>query len=96
MSPSDKKSPEDSYRELASAVFDGLDSLFQPVLNAIRKASDLNQGLAAMDRYVPAQRDFEVKFRELEARLTEITERNGYHHQYPDTPPGWPEGVSTD
>ncbi|SHW53877.1 hypothetical protein [Mycobacteroides abscessus] len=88
MSSNKEKFQKDPYQELASAIFDGLDSLFQPVLNAIRNAGDPSQGLAAIDRYVPAQRDFETKFRELEAKLTEIAERNGYHHQYPDTPPG--------
>ncbi|WP_157931836.1 hypothetical protein [Mycobacteroides abscessus] len=96
MSPSEKKSQEDPYQELASAIFDGLDSLFQPALDSIRNAGDPSRGLAAMDRYVSAQRDFEIKFRELEAKLTEIAERNGYHHQYPNTPLGWPEGLSTD
>lgn len=79
-----KAQEEDAYRELASAIFDGLDSLYKPAMAAIRKASDPSRGLVAIECATPAKHDFEIVLGELEEKLTKITERNGYHHEYPD------------
>ncbi|SPX87813.1 hypothetical protein [Mycobacteroides abscessus] len=86
MSSSEKKTQEEvAYRELASAIFDGLASLYKPAMDAIRKASGSSRGMAELDRYRPLQRDFETKLFELEGKLTKIAELNGYRHQYPET-----------
>ncbi|PVA91837.1 hypothetical protein DDK01_17925 [Mycobacteroides abscessus] len=85
MSSSEKEAREEvAYQELASAIFDGLASLYRPAMNAIREATGSSRGTAELERYLPLQRDFEAKLRELEEKLTKIAELNGYHHQYPD------------